>query len=146
VTVATVDTTNALTAKAVRFGCFSRVAQRVRSLLMSVMQEDRKLRSNCFALRRHRLPEEMILHLLGQVAPYPRNSRAQRARKLIRGHVGCWIGLWHLSYSVIALSLPVFPAVLKWDSTNPSLAWFVWRLMGVVTFLPLASCRTCPES
>jgi hypothetical protein len=122
--------TNALTAKAVRFGCFPRVAQWVQSLLMSVMQEDRKVRSNCFALRGHRLPEEMILHLLGQIAPYPNNSLAQRARKLIRGHVGRWIGLWHLSYSVIALSLPVFPVVLKLDSSDSSLAWFVWRFIA----------------
>jgi hypothetical protein len=99
VTVATVNTNNALTAKAVRFGCFSGVAQWVQSLLMSVMQEDRKLRSNCFALGRHRLLEEMILHLLGQVDPYPNNSLAQRARKLIRDHIGSWIGGWHLSYS-----------------------------------------------
>jgi hypothetical protein len=72
---------------------------------------------------------------LGQIAPYPNNSLAQRARKLIRGHVGRWIDLWHLSYSVIALSLPVFPAVLKFDSSDFSLAWFVsrfYRLMGVV--------------
>ena len=40
------------------------------------MQEDGKLRSYGFALRRHCLIEEMILHLLGQVAPYPNNSLA----------------------------------------------------------------------
>ena len=34
---------------------------------MLVMQEDGKLRSYGFALRRHCLIEEMILHLLGQV-------------------------------------------------------------------------------
>ena len=41
---------------------------------MLVMQEGGKLRSYGFALRRHCLIEEMILHLLGQVAPYPNNS------------------------------------------------------------------------
>ena len=34
---------------------------------MLVMQKDGKLRSYGFALRRHCLIEEMILHLLGQV-------------------------------------------------------------------------------
>jgi hypothetical protein len=65
-----------LTAKAVRLLRFARVAQRVRGARMLVMQEDGKLRSYGFALRRHCLIEEMILHLLGQVAPYPNNSLA----------------------------------------------------------------------
>ena len=60
------------------------------------MQEDRKLRSNGLALRRHRLLKEMILHVLGQIAPDPNDCIAERARKLI---FGGWIGGWHLDYS-----------------------------------------------
>jgi hypothetical protein len=41
---------------------------------MLVMQENGKLRSNGLTLRRHGLFEEMILDVLGQVAPYPNNS------------------------------------------------------------------------
>jgi hypothetical protein len=51
---------------------------------MLVMQEDGKLRSYGFALKCHRLLKEVILHLLGQVAPYPNDSFAQGARELIR--------------------------------------------------------------
>jgi hypothetical protein len=43
---------------------------------MFVMQEDGKLRSNGLALGCHRLLEEVILHLLGQIAPYPKNGLA----------------------------------------------------------------------
>jgi hypothetical protein len=60
------------------------------------MQEDRKLRSDGLALRRHRLLKEMILHVLGQIAPDPNDCIAERARKLI---FGGWIGGWHLNYS-----------------------------------------------
>jgi hypothetical protein len=35
---------------------------------MLVMQENGKLRSNELTLRRHRLSEEMVLYVLGQVA------------------------------------------------------------------------------
>jgi hypothetical protein len=66
---------------------------------MLVMQEDGKLRSYGFALRRHRLLEEMILHVLGQIAPYPNDSFAQGAHELIRDRAGGWIGGWHLGYS-----------------------------------------------
>jgi hypothetical protein len=60
------------------------------------MQEDRKLRSNGLALRGHRLLKEMILHVLGQIAPDPNDCIAERARKLI---FGGWIDGCHLSYS-----------------------------------------------
>jgi hypothetical protein len=43
---------------------------------MFVMQEDGKLGPYRLALRCHGLFEEMILHLLRQVAPYPNNSLA----------------------------------------------------------------------
>ena len=65
-----------LTPKAVRLFHFSWVVQRVRSPLMRIMKEDGKLRSYGLALRRHRLLEEVILHLLGQIAPYPKNGLA----------------------------------------------------------------------
>jgi hypothetical protein len=58
-----------LTAKAVRLFHFAWVVQRVRGARMFVMEEDGKLRSYGFALRRHCLFEEMILQFLGQVAP-----------------------------------------------------------------------------
>src|SRR5262245_62345862 len=48
-----------------------RVAARRRDARVLVMQEDRKLRSNGLALRPHRLLKEMILHVLGQIAPDP---------------------------------------------------------------------------
>jgi hypothetical protein len=38
---------------------------------MLVMQKDGKLRSYGFALRRHCLIEEMILHLWGKLSPIP---------------------------------------------------------------------------
>src|SRR3982074_3232625 len=66
---------------------------------MPIMQEDRKLRSNRFALRRHRLLEEMVLHLLRQGAPYPNNRLTQGARKLLHAHAVAGIGGWHPSYS-----------------------------------------------
>jgi hypothetical protein len=66
----------ASTAKAVRLLDFARVAKWVRSARMLVVQEDGKLGSNGLALRRHGLFEKMILHLLGQIAPYPNNSFA----------------------------------------------------------------------
>src|SRR3954466_12369835 len=43
-------------------------------------------------LPRRRLLKEMILHVLVQIAPYPNNSLASRARKLIRDHAGSRIG------------------------------------------------------
>jgi hypothetical protein len=67
---------------AIRLGRRTRIAQRVQSAPMLVMQEDRKLRSNGLALRRYRLLKEIILHLLGQIAPDSNNSLAKRARKL----------------------------------------------------------------
>ena len=70
---------------------------------MLVMQEDGKLGSNGFTLRGHRLLEEMILHVLRQVAPYPRNGIAQRTRKLIGDHAGSRVGGWHLGYSWLGL-------------------------------------------
>src|SRR5262245_9374864 len=48
-----------------------RVAARRRCARVLVMQEDRKLLSNGLALRPHRLLKEMILHVLGQIAPDP---------------------------------------------------------------------------
>jgi len=68
---------------------------------MLVVQEHGKLRSYGLALRRDRLLKEVILHLLGQVAPYPNNSLAQGARKLIRDHAVDWV---HRSHSLHATS------------------------------------------
>src|SRR5436309_14819830 len=66
---------------------------------MLVVQENCKLRSYGFALRCDCLLKQMILHLLGQIAPYPNNSLAQSARKLLCNHAGSWIGGWHFCYS-----------------------------------------------
>ena len=55
---------------------FARVAQWVRRARMVVMQEDGKLRSYGLALRRDGLFEEVILHLLRQIAPAPNNGLA----------------------------------------------------------------------
>src|SRR6266700_6470631 len=66
---------------------------------MLVVQENCKLRSYGLALRCDCLLKQMILHLLGQIAPYPNNSLAQSARKLLCNHAGSWIGRWHLCYS-----------------------------------------------
>jgi hypothetical protein len=69
-----------LTAKAVRLGHLAGVAQWVRCARMLVVQEDGKLRSYGLSLRSHRLLKEVILHVLGQIAPYPNDSLAQGAR------------------------------------------------------------------
>ena len=71
--------------KAIRLLHFARVAQWVRRARMLVMQENGKLRSNGLTLRRHGLFEEMILDVLGQVAPYPNNSLTERAGELFFG-------------------------------------------------------------
>src|SRR5258705_813313 len=88
-----------LTAKTVRLFHLARIAKRVRRAWMPVMQEDRKLRSDRLALRRHRLLEEMVLHLLRQSAPCPNDSLTQGTRKLLHSHAGAGIGGWHPSYS-----------------------------------------------
>ena len=55
---------------------FARVAQWVRRARMVVMQEDGKLRSYGLALRHDGPFEEVILHLLRQIAPAPNNGLA----------------------------------------------------------------------
>jgi hypothetical protein len=66
---------------------------------MLVVQENCKLRSYGLALRCDCLLKQMILHLLRQIAPYPNNSLAQSARKLLYNDAGSWIGGWHFCYS-----------------------------------------------
>jgi hypothetical protein len=57
---------------------------------MLLVQEHGELRSYGLALRRGGLLEEMILHLLRQVTPYPNDSLAQGARNLISiDYAGC---------------------------------------------------------
>ena len=65
-----------LTANAVRLFHFARVAKRIRCALMLIVQENGKLRSYGLALRRHRLPEQVILHLLRHITTYPNNGLA----------------------------------------------------------------------
>src|SRR3954467_8986983 len=96
-----------LTAQTVRLVHVARIAQRVERAWMLVMQEDRKLRSDGFAARRDRPLEQMILHLLRQVAPYPDDSLAKGARELVRGHAGTCLGRWHLSSSRIRSPRPI---------------------------------------
>ena len=50
--------------------------------VMFVMQEGGKLGSYGLALGRHRLVEEMLLHLVRQVAPYASSTVRDRRRKL----------------------------------------------------------------
>ena len=71
---------------------------------MLLMQEHGKLRSYGLALRRGGLLEEMILHVLRQITPYPNDSLAQGARNLIsRG----WIDGWHLGDSLLGRTAAV---------------------------------------
>jgi hypothetical protein len=65
-----------LSAETVRLLHFARITQRVRRAIMLVMQEDGKLRSDGLALGCHRLFEELILQVLGQVTPESDNSFA----------------------------------------------------------------------
>ena len=52
------------------------------------MQEDGKLLSHGLALRRHSLLEKIVLNVMGQLAPIPRNSVAQSAKDLCFGLSG----------------------------------------------------------
>src|SRR5690348_14785913 len=63
----------------------------------------------------------MILHVLRQVAPYPNNSLAQGARKLIHSHVGSWIGGWHFCYSRRRTPAPpLLPAAMNFTPASSS--------------------------
>src|ERR1700675_5006120 len=77
-----------LTPKAIRLNHLARLAERIRSASMLVMQKHRKLRSDGFALGGYRLFKQMVLNILWQVAPDSNNRLAQRHCKLIRGIAG----------------------------------------------------------
>src|SRR5262245_11210101 len=74
-----------LSAEAVGLGHFARFAERVRRARMLVVQEDRELLADRFTLQSDRLFEQMILHVLRQVAPQADDSLAQGVREPIRG-------------------------------------------------------------
>src|SRR5262245_211992 len=70
-----------LSAEAVRFCHFARLAERVRRARMLVVQKDRQLLPDRFTLHSDRLLEQMILHVLRQPAPQADDSFAQGVRE-----------------------------------------------------------------
>src|SRR5262245_10276453 len=86
---------------------------------MLVVQENCKLRSYGLAFRCDCLLKQMILHLLGQIAPYPNNSLAQSARKLLCDHAGSWIGGWHFCYSRRRTPRPLLLASMNFTPHVP---------------------------
>src|SRR6188472_3533867 len=87
-----------LAAQTVRLLHVARIAQRIKRARMLLMQKDRKRRPDGFAARRDCALEQMVLHLLWQVAPNPDDSLAKGARELVRGRAGIRLGRWHLHF------------------------------------------------